>query len=162
VAPPFVATIERPSAGDLPALCAILEPSNLHVDLAAELVREIALPWLIRDAHGQIVGFSLAWSVADEVHLLELATHPLARRKGFGRALLLALIGYAREHRKRLLLLEVRRSNAPAIALYESVGFEDSGVRRGYYADTGEDAVEMRITFDSTSGEIVTERNRDP
>jgi ribosomal-protein-alanine N-acetyltransferase len=45
-------------------------------------------------------------------------------------------------------LLEVRQSNQAAILLYRSAGFETTGVRRGYYSDTGEDALEMRITFE--------------
>jgi ribosomal-protein-alanine N-acetyltransferase len=142
---------------DLDAVSAILEPSDLHVDLRSELARDIALPWVIRDHSGLIVGFLLAWSVADELHLLELASHPEHRRRGFGRALLEALILHARQQQKRLLLLEVRRSNRAAIALYESSGFRHTGVRRGYYSDTGEDALEMRITFDPTSGEIIPE-----
>ena len=152
-------SITRLTSEDLEAVQAILEPSDLHVDLRAELTRDIALPWLIRDDAGLIVGFLLAWSVADELHLLELASHPEQRRKGFGRALLAALIAHARQARKRLLLLEVRRSNLAAIALYESSGFQKTGVRRGYYSDTGEDAVEMRITFDPTSGEIAPEQS---
>src|SRR5450755_4542028 len=149
--------ILRLTSEDLEAVQAILEPSDLHVDLAAELTREIALPWVIRARDGMVVGFLLAWSVADELHLLELASHPEHRRQGFGRALLDALIVHARQHRKRLLLLEVRRSNLAAIALYESSGFRRTGVRRSYYSDTGEDALEMRITFDPASGEILPE-----
>ena len=151
------AAIARLTSEDLTAVQAILEPSDLHVDLPAELTREIALPWVIRDSTGLIVGFLLAWSVADELHLLELASHPDQRRRGFGRALLAALVAHAREAKKRLLLLEVRRSNQAAIALYQSAGFQTTGVRRGYYSDTGEDALEMRITFDPHSGEIIPE-----
>ena len=149
--------ITRLERAELTAVQAILEPSELHVDLEAELTREIALPWVIRAQSGLIVGFLLAWSVADELHLLELASHPEHRRQGFARALLSALIAHAREQQKRLLLLEVRCSNQAAIALYQSAGFQKTGVRRGYYSDTGEDAVEMRITFDPSSGEIVPE-----
>jgi ribosomal-protein-alanine N-acetyltransferase len=89
--------------------------------------------------------------------LLELASHPERRRRGVARALLDALIAHGRQNQKRLLLLEVRRSNQAAITLYESCGFQHTGVRRGYYSDTAEDALEMRITFDPTSGEIVPE-----
>ena len=150
-------TIAPLNRDDLDAVSAILEPSDLHVDLAAELARDIALPWVIRTQAGLVVGFLLAWSVADELHLLELASHPEYRRQGFARSLLCALIVHARQTRKRLLLLEVRRSNRAAILLYESSGFQTTGVRRGYYSDTGEDALEMRITFDPSSGEIVPE-----
>jgi [ribosomal protein S18]-alanine N-acetyltransferase len=148
--------ITRLTADDLDSVRAILEPSKLHVDLEAELSREIALPWVIREMPGgPPVGFLLAWSVADELHLLELASHPERRRLGFARQLLSALLGYAHEQHKRLVLLEVRRSNLAAAALYESFGFETTGVRRGYYSDTGEDALEMRITLNPETGQIV-------
>jgi ribosomal-protein-alanine N-acetyltransferase len=150
------ALITRLTASDLEAVRAILEPSDLHVDLQAELRREIALPWLIRAVSGgPPVAFLLAWSVADELHLLELASHPEERRRGFAAALLAALLDYAREQHKRLLLLEVRHSNLAAISLYRRFGFETTGVRRGYYSDTGEDALEMRITLNPETGEIV-------
>ncbi len=150
-------SITRLTQEDLPAVQALLEPSGLHVDLAAELGREIALPWVRRNEAGHIVGFLLAWSVADELHLLELASHPDERRKGHGRALLDELIVRAQSDKKRLLLLEVRRSNTAAIRLYESVGFEHTGVRPRYYADNDEDALEMRMTFEPETGAIVRE-----
>jgi ribosomal-protein-alanine N-acetyltransferase len=148
--------ITRLTTEDLELVRAILEPSDLHVDLEAELGREIALPWLIRETvGGPPLGFLLAWSVADELHLLELASHPEHRRRGFARDLLSALLAYAREEHKRLVLLEVRQSNRAAVALYESFGFGTTGVRRGYYSDTGEDALEMRLTLNPETGQIV-------
>jgi [ribosomal protein S18]-alanine N-acetyltransferase len=148
--------ITRLTTHDLEPVRAILEPSELHVDLEAELSREIALPWVIRETEaGPPRAFLLAWSVADELHLLELASHPEHRRRGFARHLLCALLAYAREQHKRLILLEVRHSNLGAVALYESLGFETTGVRRGYYSDTGEDALEMRITLNPETGQIV-------
>ena len=155
--------ITRLASEDLETVRRILEWNDLHLDLAAELSREIALPWVIRaHASGPPLGFLLAWSVADELHLLELASHPEQRRRGLGRALIGALVEYAREHRKRLILLEVRRSNLAAIALYESCGFQTTGVRSRYYSDTDEDALEMRVTLDPNSGEIVPDPTASP
>jgi [ribosomal protein S18]-alanine N-acetyltransferase len=149
--PPFTPAISRLTHADLAAVAGILRESGLEVDLEAELGREIALPWVSRNPEtGEPVAFALAWSVADELHLLDMASHPEHRRKGHARALLRALASYAQRLGKRLWLLEVRQSNESAIRLYRSVGFETTGVRRGYYSDTGEDALEMRITFDST------------
>ena len=151
-------TITRLGTDDLPAVRALLEQAGLVVDLEAELRREIALPWVLRGHRsGEIVAFSLAWSVADELHLLDMATLPEERRRGHGRALLAALLALARAEHKRLLLLEVRCSNAPAIALYEASGFSKTGVRRGYYSEPTEDALEMRITLDTRSGEVLPE-----
>ena len=63
------------------------------------------------------------------------------------------LVAFAKGLPVRHILLEVRRSNAPAIKLYRSLGFFATNVRRRYY-DDGEDAVEMRLVFDETSREI--------
>ena len=150
--------ISRLLPSDFDAVSAILSASWLTVDLEAELAREIALPWVAREqVDGPVVAFSLAWSVADELHVLDMASHPRERRRGHARALLGELLAYAQRAHKRLVLLEVRRSNLAAIALYESVGFHTVGVRSGYYSDTAEDALEMRITLDPSTGQIVPE-----
>lgn len=126
---------------------------------AAQLREELARPWariwVARgDApHGaRAVAFLLAWHVADELHILDVATHPELRRRGYARALMQQSLAYAREHAVRLVLLEVRRSNAPAIRLYRDCSFFAMGLRKSYYAD-GEDAVEMALMLDER-GEI--------
>ena len=65
------------------------------------------------------------------------------------------LMDYATEVGARLILLEVRRSNLPAISLYRALGFYAMGVRRAYYADNQEDAVEMMLHLDPQSGEVL-------
>ena len=126
---------------------------------AAQLREELARPWArLWVARGASEGktpaaaFLLAWHVADELHVLDVATHPELRRRGFGRALMKQSLAYAREQAIRHVLLEVRRSNTPAIRLYRECGFFAMGVRKSYYAD-GEDAVEMVLLLDDR-GEI--------
>jgi ribosomal-protein-alanine N-acetyltransferase len=104
---------------------------------------------------GGVVGYCLSWHVADELHILQVATTALRRRKGIGRALVDESLAYSVAEHVRLVLLEVRRSNAAAIALYRRVGFVASHVRRGYYTD-GEDAVEMVIELDPATGARVS------
>ncbi len=150
--------ITRLAREDFAAVSELLQEARLEVDLAAEFEREFALPWVLRSpSSGEPLAFCLAWSVADELHLLDMASHPAHRRQGHARALLSELLSYARREQKRLLLLEVRQSNEPAIRLYRSAGFETTGVRRGYYSDTGEDALEMRITLNPNTGQILRE-----
>ena len=126
---------------------------------AAQLREELARPWarlwvarapVPEQAH--VVAFLLGWHVADELHILDIATHPELRRRGFARELIGTALGYAREQHVRLLLLEVRKSNQPAIRLYRSAGFFAMGVRKRYYPDD-EDAVEMVLAL-GENGEI--------
>lgn len=114
------------------------------------LREELARPWarlrVARGERGRVLGYILFWHVVDEVHVINVAVAPEERRKGIGRALVGALLGYARANAVVKLLLEVRASNSAAIALYESAGFQRFNVRPRYYGD-GEDAVEMLLTF---------------
>lgn len=100
------------------------------------------------DPDGHAVGFALARSVFDESELLLLATAPDHRRRGIGRCLVRSVLEQARVRGTARLYLEVRASNADAVALYRHLQFEDVGARPGYYRGrTGEqfDAITMRI-----------------
>jgi ribosomal-protein-alanine N-acetyltransferase len=119
-----------------------------------ELARPWTRAWVAREEE-RVVGYLLSWHVVDELHVLQVATTALLRRKGIGRALVEASLAYSVAEHVRLVLLEVRRSNAAAIALYRRVGFVASHVRRGYYTD-GEDAVEMVLELDPATGARVS------
>jgi ribosomal-protein-alanine N-acetyltransferase len=86
-------------------------------------------------------GFLVCARYDEAYHLMNIATDPDRRRHGLGRALIDAMIEQTGEDAN--ITLEVRVSNAPAIALYESYGFRGVGTRRRYYSDTGEDAIIM-------------------
>ena len=90
---------------------------------------------------GQLVGYAGMQVILDEGYIANVAVAEPVRRQGVGRALLAALIRAARERELAFLTLEVRRSNAPAIALYESFGFHPVGLRPGYYHNPREDAL---------------------
>lgn len=109
-----------------------------------ELDRDWANVDVIRPrAGGPVLGFANYWLVRDEVHLLNLATHPNRRRTGLGTLLVDHVVAFARKHGCRLVTLEVRRTNVAAICLYRKFGFQAVGVRPRYYIDDGEDAVVM-------------------
>jgi ribosomal-protein-alanine N-acetyltransferase len=91
--------------------------------------------------------FLLAWLVSDELHVLTVATLSEFRRRGLARALLAYVIDFARSRGARTVLLEVRRSNEAALALYAAFGFVTSRIRPRYYADNQEDAIEMTLAL---------------
>lgn len=90
----------------------------------------------------QLAGFICCWLIAGELQVQNLATWPGMRRRGIAARLLEHVIARSRAAGLAAIWLEVRISNAPAIALYERFGFSACGTRRGYYAD-GEDALMM-------------------
>lgn len=139
---------------DLGAVLAI-ERQSFDDPWPAEVFRaELRHSWshclVLREAE-VIVGYVVFWSVADEVHLLNVAVDPTLRHQHLGRRLIDSLSTYAAEHEARFVTLEVRRSNTAAIALYESAGYRSVGVRPRYYANNDEDAVVMLLDLGSTS-----------
>jgi [ribosomal protein S18]-alanine N-acetyltransferase len=93
---------------------------------------------------GDVVGFLVARHLAAEWELENIVVAPTARREGLGKRLLEALFSAARKTSGGSVFLEVRESNAAARSLYERAGFEQTGRRKGYYADPVEDAILYR------------------
>ncbi len=93
----------------------------------------------------EIVGYAILMPAVDEVHLLDICIGVDYQRKGLGKKLLKDILALANELKFVRVLLEVRPSNVAAIALYRTMGFDEIGLRRGYYpAGQGrEDAIVM-------------------
>ncbi len=142
---------------DLPRIMEIEAAGFLHPWSEALLRAELGHAWSIQraavaagpDAGDRILGYVIFWLVHDEVHVLNVGTDPEARRRGVARALMEEAAAIGRGKGARLSTLEVRRSNAPAIALYRSLGYQEVGVRPRYYAEEDEDAIVMTLEFDS-------------
>lgn len=158
-----VLTIEPMTEAEIEATLAIdlasFHPSDIGADrddpraareksLREELARSWARLRVARGPAGDVLGYILFWHVADELHLLNVAVAPAARRRGIGRALVDELLAYARTHAAVKVLLEVRASNADAIRLYERLGFTQFNVRKAYYSD-GEDGIEMMLELEA-------------
>ena len=90
----------------------------------------------VDEAAGEIIGYVGCWILADEAQITNVAILPAYRGKGIGTQLFAASI-------KAAMTLEVRPSNAPALALYHHFGFTEAGRRKHYYSDNGEDAIIM-------------------
>ncbi|HEY1744827.1 MAG TPA: ribosomal protein S18-alanine N-acetyltransferase [Granulicella sp.] len=99
----------------------------------------------------RILGFVVAAVVADQAELESIAVDPARRRLGVGRALSDAIMLWGREAGAQEMLLEVRSANAEARALYDRLGFRETGLRRGYYSDPPDDAVLMSISLSNAT-----------
>ncbi|MHA7817034.1 MAG: GNAT family N-acetyltransferase [Pseudohaliea sp.] len=144
----------RPAvAGDLPAIVAIDQGEDgvglrpmLYAELLSRATAGTALLLVAEELEG-IAGFSACSQVLDEATLLALVVASSRRGRGVGAALLAATLKALAGRGARRCLLEVRASNAGALALYEEAGFREDGRRSGYYPGTGdldrEDAVLM-------------------
>ncbi len=122
------------------------ETESLH-----NLREELARPWAYltvatNDPEDDVVGFLVAWFVADEAHLLNVAVDESCRRQGVGRSLVENLLQTATARGVQKVFLEVRTKNAAAVAMYEALGFETLSVRKRYYPD-GEDAFDMALVL---------------
>jgi len=115
-------------------------------EFAKELQRPYAVLRVCRPSlHEPVCAFANYWHIADELQVMNVATLPEARRRGYGRALLSDLIQDGQRRGAHWVTLEVRRSNEAARALYRSFGFVELGVRQQYYSDNGEDAIIMHL-----------------
>lgn len=141
--------------------CLIREMRSDDIDRVVELEKEIfASPWhdelfrqelrhfdhtiyLAAERAGRLLGYMGAQVLDAEVHVTNMAVEPDARRAGLGSAMLLECIRRGLDRGARWLTLEVRRGNDEALEFYRTFGFEELGLRHGYYTDTGEDAIIM-------------------
>ncbi len=147
--------VAPPQQSEFPRLQELVEACGLSFDLREELSLAMTRLWVARpSAEAPIEAFLLVYAAADERHVVAIGTRPEVRRRGYARRLLVELIDHARSQAVRLVLLEVRRSNGPAIALYRSFGFGLARLRSGYYSNPCEDGIEMMLTL-SPSGQIL-------
>jgi [ribosomal protein S18]-alanine N-acetyltransferase len=91
----------------------------------------------------QLIGYIVNSRYVDAWHVMNVAVDPDYQRRGIATRLLERVFDLTRDDQRRGYTLEVRVSNDDAIALYETLGFERQGVRRGYYTDNREDALIM-------------------
>jgi ribosomal-protein-alanine N-acetyltransferase len=101
----------------------------------------------------EALGYGIMAVAVDEAHLLNLCIDLKHQGRGYGRRLLQHFISHARDLGAARMLLEVRVSNLVAQTLYQSIGFIEIGIRRGYYPDKvgREDAIVLVLPLESGS-----------
>ena len=127
------------------AAVAELEKQNFsepwpEIAVRSELTNKLAL-WLVAVEDGEVLGYVGSQTVLQEADMMNIAVADTHRRRGIARMLVEELI---RQLDAYQLTLEVRASNAPAIALYEKLGFTQVGLRKNYYHKPKEDALILR------------------
>jgi [ribosomal protein S18]-alanine N-acetyltransferase len=144
-APPAAAVeIRRLTYADLPQVVAIERRAFTTPWSLAMFVLELSKPsgvCLAAVVETELAGYIVCSRYDTVWHVMNVAVDPDRRRRGIASALIQALLDRIGDDAQ--VTLEVRRSNAGALILYERFGFRSAGVRPRYYADNGEDAVIM-------------------
>lgn len=134
------------TASDIDAVYSIEQASFPFPWQRESFERELDQPHtvaLVAEGSDGVLGFLIAWLIIDEIHIGNIAVHPRMRRRKIAEGLLNRLISGHSDI--NWFGLEVRRSNAQAIALYEKYGFTVKGVRKQYYEKEREDAIIMSL-----------------
>ncbi len=135
-----------PQVAELEKLC-FADPWSEN-SVASEL-NNIWSYWVVALWDDAVVGYIGSQSSCDETDVMNVAVHPDFRRKGIAESLIETLIMELKNRGSHALMLEVRASNAPAIALYEKLGFQQVGCRKNYYRNPKEDALILRKEWSS-------------
>ena len=135
-----------PQVAQLEKLC-FADPWS-EMSIASEL-RSVWSYWVVALDGDQVVGYVGSQSSCDETDIMNIAVHPDWRRRGIAEQLIDSLILELKKRGSHALMLEVRVSNDPAIALYEKLGFQQVGRRKNYYRNPKEDALILRKEWEN-------------
>lgn len=143
--------IVRMSISDVPAVAELerkcfSDPWSER-SVAAELENPLSL-WLVALLGRTVVGYVGSQSVMEQADMMNIAVNPDYRRRGIAESLIERLVAELNDKQVSSLTLEVRASNAPAIALYRKLGFSQVGKRPNYYRNPREDALILRKEWD--------------
>ena len=129
---------DAPSAARMEAACS-REAWSAGAFVSA--VRDENALYLVAEREGQLVGCCGIWQSLEEGDICNVAVEQSCRRKGIGEAMLTELMRLAKQRGVKDFTLEVRSGNEAAIRLYEKLGFQMEGIRKGFYSNPREDAL---------------------
>ncbi|HNT42815.1 MAG TPA: ribosomal protein S18-alanine N-acetyltransferase [Syntrophorhabdaceae bacterium] len=101
----------------------------------------------VAEENGRIIGYLIFYRAAREIHVMNIAVDKNRRGLGLASWMMSRVMDLGRRNSMETCFLEVRESNMPARSLYEKLGFRQIGRRKGYYRETGEDAIVMELTL---------------
>ena len=130
-----------PSVAELEKVC-FSDPWS-EKSVGEELTNPLSL-WLVAMEGETLAGYVGSQTVMGESDMMNVAVSPHFRRNGIGEKLILSLVEALKQKESHCLTLEVRASNAPAIGLYQKLGFTQAGRRPNYYRNPREDALILR------------------
>ncbi|MCU1342761.1 MAG: ribosomal protein S18P -alanine acetyltransferase [Candidatus Acidoferrum typicum] len=144
-------SIRQLAASDVPAVLAILHESPEAAAWSRDSLLRMesaggAMMW-VAERNGNVAGFLIGRSVAEEFEILNMAVAGEQRRLGIGSKLLESAVVFSHKTGIARVYLEVRASNEPAIALYKRHGFTECGRRARYYRDPVEDALLLSLSL---------------
>lgn len=143
-------TIRPAAERDLPALAALESACFSHPwseKSLAEMLGNGRSLFLIAEGEGELLGYLGMEYVLDEGGITNVAVFPAHHRQGIANALIQDLLRRAKGLGLATVTLEVRETNAPAIALYQKHDFVPVGRRKNYYTSPTEDAILMTVTL---------------
>jgi len=143
--------IEKMTEDDINDVLSIERVSFSHPWTKSLFMDELKNPYshsyVLKTHKGEIIGYIIFWIIMDEGHILSIAVHPSYRNMGYGSLLLKFSLDLLQKKAGKVMTLEVRRSNIPAISLYRKFGFRVVGIRKNYYINNREDALVMEKEF---------------
>lgn len=148
--------IEKMSREHIPELAEIEQLCFAVPWSEKQLLEELENPlgsYFVAVEDGRVLGYIGSQTVIDETCVMNVAVRPDCRGNRLGSLLMEALVQDCLEKGSRLLTLEVRVSNEPALALYRAFGFQQVGLRKGYYEKPREDAIIMTKFFQEDRGQ---------
>lgn len=131
-----------PSVARLEAVCFSMPFTEKALN---ELFSNTSWHFFVATENDTVVGYISFYCILDETEIVNVCVMPELRGKGIGRALTNRAIDFSRENNGSKVMLEVRKSNTPAIKLYESLGFISVGVSKNHYKLPTEDAILMNL-----------------
>jgi ribosomal-protein-alanine N-acetyltransferase len=112
--------------------------------------RDVGYPMVIR-SEGELIAYAVVWFIVDEIHIGNIAVRPDRHRQGLGALLMNHILDEGRRRSMAFATLEVRPSNAQALALYRRFGFREVAIRKNYYHDDSEDALVLSYALDPSA-----------